>query len=157
MAKALKLIVSDDRTPEQRQEESLAELVQVVAEHKDDLVSLLKLVDTLEESGALAMLTGLLRSRTKVGEVLLGQVAKPSSTNTINNLMALGGAVGNLDPALTKRLVAGVGAGMQRATAALEQHEEVGLLGLLKALRDPDVNRVLTFGVNFLKGMGEHL
>jgi uncharacterized protein YjgD (DUF1641 family) len=157
MAKALKLMVSDDRTPKQRQEESLAELLQVVAGHKDDLVSLLKLVDMLEESGALAMLTALLGRRTKVGEVLLSQVAKPSSINTINNLLAIGGAVGNLDPKVTKRLVAGVGAGMQRATAALEKHEEVGLLGLIKALRDPDVNRVLTFGVNFLKGMGASL
>jgi uncharacterized protein YjgD (DUF1641 family) len=157
MAKALKLVVSDDRTPEERQEESLAELLQVVAEHKDDLVSLLKLVDMLEESGTLAVLTGLLGRGSKVGEILLHQVAKPSSTNTLNNLMALGGLVGELEPAVTRRLVAGVGAGMERATAALDRDEQVGLLGLIRALRDPDVNRVLTFGVNFLKGMGERL
>jgi uncharacterized protein YjgD (DUF1641 family) len=157
MAKALKLVLSDDRTPEQRQEESLTELLQVVAGHKDDLVSLLKLVAMLEESGALAILTGLLGRRTKVGEVLLGQVAKPSATNTINNLMAIGGAVGDLDPKVTRRLISGAAHGMERATAALERKENVGLLGLITALRDPDVNRVLTFGVNFLKGMGERL
>jgi uncharacterized protein YjgD (DUF1641 family) len=46
---------------------------------------------------------------------------------------------------------------MERASNALKAKEQTSVWGLMKVMKDPDVNAAMTAGISFLKGMGEHL
>jgi uncharacterized protein YjgD (DUF1641 family) len=157
LAKPIRIVKRHELTEEERQQQSMQELSRSLTAHQEALQQSLKLVQELHESGALSMVTALLESREKVAKIALGQVVKPAMTQTINNAMEVAGAASQLDPKLTKKVMGGVVAGMERAAEALDNGEKVGVFDLLKAMRDPGVNRALTMGLRFLQGMGEKL
>lgn len=65
----------------------------------------------------------------------------------IQNVALLAGVNLSQDPAKLDCLT--------HAIAAAETNKQVGLMGLLSALRDPDVQRGLGFFISVLKGLGQ--
>jgi uncharacterized protein YjgD (DUF1641 family) len=157
MAKPIRIVRKLEPSPEERQQQAMQELAQSLTDNQEALQQSLKLVRELHESGALELVTALLQSREQVAKIAVDQLVKPSVTQTINNAMALAGAVGQLNPDVTKKVVGGVVNGMERASEVLERNEKVGLFDLLKALRDPAVNKALALGLGFLRGFGEKI
>lgn len=157
MAKSITQIHTAQPSPEEQQARQLAELTQSVAQHGEALQQTLKLVQELHNSGALQMLQALLQAKEQVAEIAVHQMSKPAVTRTVNHAREAVGALGELDPAVTKQVVSGVVSGMERARESLERNEQVGMLDLWKAMRDPHVNKAVTALIGFLKGMGEKL
>lgn len=82
---------------------------------------------------------------------------RPPVTNALNNAMAAAGVLTELDPETTQKLVGGLSKGLQRAEEGIQSNKKVGVFDLVKLLRDPDVNRVMRFTIDLLKGLGEGL
>jgi uncharacterized protein YjgD (DUF1641 family) len=51
----------------------------------------------------------------------------------------------------------GLSKGLQKAEEGFQSNKKVGVFELVKLIRDPDVNRVIKFSLNLLKGLGEGL
>ena len=50
-----------------------------------------------------------------------------------------------------------VAKGLEKAEQGLQADSTTSVLDIMKALKDPDFNRAITFGLNLLKGVGEEL
>ena len=157
MAKPIKTIEKTELTEEQMKMHSLENLLSGVAENKDSLLETLNLLQELHDSGIMDALGSLLKSKEKAAKILVGQVSRKPVTNLINNAMAAGGILTELDPEITGKLAKSMKVGLQKAEEGLKADTKLGLFDLMKAMKDPDINRALGFGFNLLKGIGEGL
>ncbi len=157
MAKPIQTIKKIELTEEQKKAQSLENLLSEVAQNKDSLLETLHLLQELHDSGILEALGSLVKAKESVAKIAVGQLTRPPVTNMINNAMAAGGALTAIDPEMTQKLMASVANGLQKAEQGLQSGEKVGILDLVKVLKDPDINRAIGFGLNLLKGVGEGL
>lgn len=157
MAKPIKTIKRTELTEKQIKEQSLESLLTEVAENKDSLLETLELLQELHNSGILDALNSLVKAKEEVAKIAVGQMTREPVTNMINNAMAAGGVLTQMDPEMTKRLMDSVTKGLEKGEQGLQSNSETSLIGMIKAMKDPDVNRALTFGLNFLKGLGGEL
>ena len=144
-------------TEEQKKEQSLESLLTEVAQNKDSLVETLDLLQELHNSGILDGINSLVKTKEEVAKIAVGQMTREPVTNMINNAMAAGGVLTQMDPEMTKKLMGSVAKGLERAEQGLQSNSTTGILDIMKALKDPDMNRAITFGLNLLKGIGEEL
>lgn len=157
MAKPIKIVQKTELTEEQKKMQSLENLLSGVADNKDALLETLNLLQELHDSGIMDALGSLLKTKEKAAKIAVGQLSREPVTNMINNTMAAGGILTELDPETTGKLAKGLTNGLQKAQQGLDEDSKVGLFDLMKALKDPDINRAIGFGFNLLKGMGEGL
>ena len=157
MAKPIKTIQRTEITEEHIKAESLESILSGVAQNKDSLLETLQLLQELHDSGIIDALGGLVKAKDKVAKIAVGQLTRKPLTNMINNAMAAGGILTETEPETTKKLISSLSVGLQKAEEGLKSDVKFGLFDLVKALKDPDINRALGFGVNLLKGLGEGL
>ena len=157
MAKPIVNIVKPVQSEEEKNAQKLEQIKKEAAVNAQGILDTIKLLQELHDSGILDAVSALLEAKEKVAKIAVGQLLRPPVTNAINNAMALAEAASDVDPEMTKKLVASLGNGLKKAEEALQKEEKVGLLDLYKALNDPDINRAIGFGINLLKGLGEGL
>ncbi|MEH7119887.1 DUF1641 domain-containing protein [Neobacillus vireti] len=157
MAKPIKVIQKTELTEEQKKMHSLEKLLSGVSQNTDSLLETLNLIQELHDSGMMEALGSLLKAKEKAAKIAVGQLTRQPVTNMINNAMAAGGILTELDPETTSKLAKSLTAGLKKAEQGLEVDSKLGLFDLMKALKDPDINRAVGFGLNLLKGMGEGL
>src|SRR6476620_2896970 len=157
MAKPIHIIKRTELTEEQKNEQSLESLLSEVAQNKDSLVETLDLLQELHNSGILDGINSLVKTKEEVAKIAVGQMTREPFTNMVNNAMAAGTVLTQLDPEMTKKLMGSVAKGLEKAEQGLQSNSTTGILDIMKALKDPDMNRAITFGLNLLKGIGEEL
>ncbi|HEY4550823.1 MAG TPA: DUF1641 domain-containing protein [Bacillus sp. (in: firmicutes)] len=157
MAMPIKTIKRIELTEEQKKEQTLDSLLTEVVQTKDSLVETLDLLQELHNSGILDAINSLVKTKEEVAKIAVGQMTREPVTNMINNAMAAGGVLTQMDPEMTKKLMGSVAKGLERAEQGLQSNSTTGMLDIMKALKDPDMNRAITFGMNLLKGIGEEL
>ena len=157
MAMPIKTIKRIELTEEQKKEQTLDSLLTEVVQNKDSLVETLELLQELHNSGILDAINSLVKTKEEVAKIAVGQMTREPVTNMINNAMAAGGVLTQMDPEMTKKLMGSVAKGLERAEQGLQSNSTTGILDIMKALKDPDMNRAITFGMNLLKGIGEEL
>lgn len=157
MAVPITSIRKQQLTEEQLKEQKLDNLKQLLSDHEEAVNQVFTIMAELNDIGAFEAATKLLESKEEVAHIALGQLTRKPVTNIINNLMGVAGALTELNPETTTKLIEGLNAGVDEANKALESDEKVSAFKLVKMLNDPDVNRALNFGVHFLKGLGKGL
>ena len=157
MAMPIKTIKRIELTEEQKKEQTLDSLLTEVVQTKDSLVETLDLLQELHNSGILDAINSLVKTKEEVAKIAVGQMTREPVTNMINNAMAAGGVLTQMDPEMTKKLMGSVAKGLERAEQGLQSNSTTGMIDIMKALKDPDMNRAITFGMNLLKGIGEEL
>lgn len=155
MAQPISFIKKRELTEEELKQQSLDQLTDYIAEHEQALEKALAVLSELHGSGVLDAAESLLKAKAKVAEVVLNQATRPEVTNMINNGMAAAGALAAIDPDQTAKLLGSVAKGLEEASG--QQDKKVSVFSLMSALKDPDVNRAIDFGLRFLKGMGKGL
>lgn len=157
MAEPITSIKKQQVTDEQLKEQKLDNLKQLLSEQDEAVQQVLHIIAELNDIGALEAAMKLLEAKEEVAHVALGQLTRKPVTNIINNLMGVAGALTELNPETTTKLIEGLNSGVEEANKALESDDKVSAFKLVKMLNDPDVNRALNFGVHFLKGLGKGL
>ncbi|MEW4370788.1 DUF1641 domain-containing protein [Paenibacillus kandeliae] len=142
-------------TEQEQQQQTIDQLQKQLAESNAALERSLSILRELESSGILGAAESMLKAKAEIAEIILGQVSRKEMTNLINNGMAAAGALTAVDPAQTSQLMGSVQQGLQEA--ARPQTEKIGLMTMLRALKDPDIQRALGFGLRFMKGLGKGL
>ena len=157
MAVPITGIKKQQLTEEQLKEQKLDNLKELLSENEEAVNQLFSIMAELNDIGALEAAMKLLEAKEEVAHIALGQLTRKPVTNIINNLMGVAGALTELNPETTTKLIEGLNTGVDEASKALESNEKVSAFKLMKMINDPDVNRALNFGVHFLKGLGKGL
>jgi uncharacterized protein YjgD (DUF1641 family) len=157
MAAPITTIKKAQVTEEQLKEEKLENLKQLLSENEEMVNQVFTIMAELNDIGALEAATKLLEAKEDVAHIALGQLTRKPVTNIINNLMGVAGALTELNPETTTKLIEGLNTGLDEANKAVESDEKVSAFKLFKMLNDPDVNRAVNFGAHFLKGLGKGL
>ncbi|MBX8943650.1 DUF1641 domain-containing protein [Lysinibacillus sp. K60] len=157
MAVPITGIKKQQLTEEQLKEQKLDNLKELLSENEETVNQVFSIMAELNDIGALEAAMKLLEAKEEVAHIALGQLTRKPVTNIINNLMGVAGALTELNPETTTKLIEGLNTGVDEASKALESNEKVSAFKLMKMINDPDVNRALHFGVHFLKGLGKGL
>jgi uncharacterized protein YjgD (DUF1641 family) len=157
MAAPIKAIQKQVWTDEELKQQKLEDLKTLLTDNEEALNKILDIVGELNDIGVLEAVNAMLQAKEKIAKIALGQVNREPITNMINNLMGAAGALTNLDPELTKKLVSSVTLGLDEGSKHLQGNNKIGIFDLLKVLKDPDINRAVGFGIHFMKGLGKGL
>lgn len=110
------------------------------------------LVDALHESGLLRAMAGGARAYPQ----LLRHVLEALDARTLRSLIALTGALGELDPDQAERVAEGIRRAREASSRAAAGAPE-GPLALLRRLRDPDTRRGIAAALAALAAVGQAL
>ncbi|MED1383248.1 DUF1641 domain-containing protein [Bacillus mycoides] len=157
MAAPIQAVQKQELTEEELKQQKLEALKELLANNEDALNQMFNIVGELNDIGMLEAANSMLKAKEPIAKIVLGQVTREPVTNLINNMMGAAGALTELDPELTKKLIGSVLTGMNEGNQHLQSNKKVGILDLMKVLKDPDINRAIGFGLHFLKGMGKGL
>ncbi|WP_153731379.1 DUF1641 domain-containing protein [Sporosarcina obsidiansis] len=157
MATPITSIKRTERTEMEIQQEKLSELQKLLAEQENSIQKIMEITGELHDIGALDALQAMLQAKEKITGIAVGQVSREPVTNLLNNLMAAAGTLTALNPTTIQKLSDSVQRGLHEAELSNGHDQKIGPLQLMKALNDPDINRAVSFGMNFLKGMGKGL
>ncbi|OES45676.1 DUF1641 domain-containing protein [Domibacillus iocasae] len=155
MASPITTLKKREWNEEEIKHQSLNKLTDSLTENEEALQKTMAIVRELHDSGILEAAESMLKAKENIAEVALGQVGRKEMTSLINNAMAAAGVLTAVDPEQTKKLLTGVAIGLEDAKE--KQDQKVGMFDLVKALKDPDINRAINFGLHFLKGIGKGL
>ena len=153
MASPISTFKKREWSEEEKKQQSLHKLTDGLIENEEALQKTMDIVRELHDSGILEAAESMLKAKEDIAEVALGQISRKEMTSLINNVMAAAGILTAIDPEQTKKLLAGVTSGLEEAKE--KSNQKVRMFDLMKALKDPDVNRAINFGLHFLKGLGK--
>lgn len=156
MAIPVTTIKKREFTVEEMREEKLAELQSLIADQEQALNKILSITGDLEDLGVFDALQAMVKAKDDIAKIAVEQVAREPVTNLINHVINTSNAISSVDPAVTAKLASSVKSGLYEAELQADD-QKVGVFQLMKALNDPDINRAVKFGLNFLKGMGKEL
>lgn len=157
MASPITQIKKRQWTPEEIRQQKLYELETMIAEQNQALTKLLAITGDLDQAGVLDAVVAMVKAKEGIAEIVMEQATRKPVTNLINNMMSAAGALTAIDPSSTEKLASSAVHGLKEAESQNYNGKKLGVIQLVKAFRDPDVNRAIKFGLNFLKGMGKGL
>lgn len=157
MASPIRQLTKKQLSPDEIRQNKLHELESLLAEQDQALNKLLQITGDLNDTGILDAVLAMVKAKEGIAEIVVHQATREPITNLINNMMSAAGALTAIDPAMTEKLAASAANGLKEAEKERTNDKKIGIFGLMKSLRDPDINRSIKFGLNFLKGMGKSL
>jgi uncharacterized protein YjgD (DUF1641 family) len=157
MAAPITAIQKQEWTDEERRQQRLEDLKTLLTDNEQAINKILDIVGELNDIGVFEAANAMLQAKEKIAKIALGQVTREPVTNMINNLMGAAGALTNLDPELTTKLVGSLSSGLDEGGKHLQSNKKISMFDLLKVLNDPDINRAIGFGIHFMKGLGKGL
>ena len=140
--------------PVKQKEINKYELIDALLEKKESIEGLITLVDKLDERGVIEFFNGLVGKGDKVLELVMQELNKPNATDTFAHFMHIGTFVGRIDTNNLLKLSDRLNKGLEMAENASENDEQATLADILRALKDPNVNKSITMFIEFLKGFG---
>lgn len=158
MARPIKEFNPTPRPEAEVRQENLDNILNQVADNHEALQQFLTIIEELHASGILDIVKSLLKTRNEVGEVAMNQIInQPKTLNIINNAMGAAEMLGSIDPEELNQVLAGVSSGIKEASKEDESETTLGIMGMLKATKEPDVQASLQMLFRFLAGMGQQV
>ncbi|MFS0575008.1 DUF1641 domain-containing protein [Sporosarcina sp. 179-K 3D1 HS] len=157
MAVPITSIRKSEKTAEQLHQEKLEQLQALITEQDEALQKILQLTGELDKMGVLDAAQAMVQAKEKIAGIALEQVSREPVTHLINHVMGTAGVLSSIEPEVTAKLAKGVKRGLDEAELFRGNGDQVSIFQLLSAINDPDINRALKFGLDFLKGMGKEL
>ncbi|MBC2373312.1 DUF1641 domain-containing protein [Listeria booriae] len=157
MAEPISKIRRVEKTEDEVKQEKMAAIKDQIVTEDAAFLEALELVKALHDSGALDMINSALKAKEDIATTFLNEARKEPATNAINNLMISGKLLTDTKPEQTEKLLESLANAQAKANESLKDDTTLGLFGLAKAMKDPDVNRALRYGLAFLKGVGQEL
>lgn len=157
MAEPITSIQLKELTPAEIQAEKIAELQMLIAEQQQALHKLVEITGGLHEAGMLDAVEAAIKAKDDLAEIAVHQMSREPVMNLIKHVMNASDALSSIDAEKSTKLVESFKSGLNEAELADGNDEFIGMFDLIRALKDPDVNRAVKYGLNFLKGMGKGL
>ncbi|AWC31510.1 DUF1641 domain-containing protein [Bacillus cytotoxicus] len=157
MAKEITVIQKKVITEEEKKHQLTDELLTQLEENREAVEETIQLLASLQQAGILDAAISLLAAKEDVSKIAIEQLNREPVKNVLNNMMGAGEALSSADPELTKQITSSLVTGLQFATDELKKGKKTKVMDFFKVLKDPDINRAITFGFSFLKAFGQGL
>ncbi|AIS60898.1 DUF1641 domain-containing protein [Listeria ivanovii] len=157
MAEPISTIRDTKKTPEEIEQERLAKIKANIVEEDSGFIEMVETVKLLQESGALEALNSAIKARGDITKTFLNEWRKEQVTNAINNMMISSKLLTDTKPEQTEQMLTNLKNAAEKAEESAKKEEIMGMLAMMKALKDPDINRALRYGMTFLKEIGQTL
>jgi uncharacterized protein YjgD (DUF1641 family) len=154
VAKAIQQI---ERTPvvhEEKASQDKEALLATLLERREAIEKSIQLLQRADERGLLDVATALVGQGDKVMGVVSRELNKPHNSTMLVHFVKLAEMIGELDIEKLQPLISKVNQGIEKADEIVSSGETTTLFDMLKALKDPEVNRAITALFGFLKGAG---
>ncbi len=156
MAKQISDIEKQTLSEQEERAEALSKILDMTADNYDGIMTLLEIIEELQETGVLDMLKGFLRTRDKVGALAVEQLNQPMMHRVIKNGTNAFQFLGGIDPAQLQTIMNGISQGMDNSAVRMTSDDQtIGLWGMMKKMRDPDVSASMKTILGFMEGMGQ--
>ncbi|MFC5587672.1 DUF1641 domain-containing protein [Sporosarcina soli] len=157
MAIPIKTIKKKELTAEESKRQKLDELQSLIAEQDHVFNKILEITGELDDAGVFDALKAMVKAKDELAKIAVEQAGREPVTNLINHALNASGVVAAIDPEVTAKIGASVKSGLEEAELYRDNGHKVSIFELMGALNDPDTNRAIKFGLDFLKGMGKEL
>lgn len=157
MAEPISTIRDTKKTPQEIEQERLAKIKANIVEEDSGFIEMVETVKLLQESGALEALNSAIKARGDITKTFLNEWRKEQVTNAINNVMISSKLLTDTKPEQTEQMLTNLKNAAEKAEESAKKEEIMGMLAMMKALKDPDINRALRYGMTFLKEIGQTL
>ncbi|AGX06117.1 MULTISPECIES: DUF1641 domain-containing protein [Bacillus] len=155
MAKAITHIQRKTLSEEEKRKKDLMEVEDALIDNKEAILESLKVMRNMHDRGVLSLLSGLFGQGDKVLDILVRAADKPETSNTLKNLLLMGGTLGMINVKQLEPFLLKIDSGIARVAEAGDTQEKTSFFDLARSLKDPEVNRAVTLLLTFLKGMGQ--
>ncbi|MGG5252772.1 DUF1641 domain-containing protein [Neobacillus sp. SM06] len=155
MAKAVRKIQRIELSEEDKRRLDLQEVEDALVHNKEAILESLQVIQHMHDRGFLALLNGLFGQGDKVLKLLVTKADTPETANTLKNLLLMAGVLGTLDVKQLEPILIKVNAGIARVAEIKDHNREMSFFDIFRSLKDHEINRSITFMLEFLKGMGE--
>ncbi|REH94962.1 DUF1641 domain-containing protein [Staphylococcus felis] len=152
MAERISKIKKIEKTDAQLKAESLDEVTSVIAENKDSILKAIDLIGILDEAKILDGLKGAVKQRGVITEKIVTELNKDQYSGILHNMGQMLFLLGSLDTDELSVLLNKVNKGLRVANQA-NPNARSSVSGLVKVLKDDEINQSLTYFLNILKGM----
>lgn len=157
MAKPIVSIQLKEQTEAEIQAGKLAELQRLIAQQQQALNKLVEITGELNDAGILDAVRASVKAKDDLAEIAVNQMSREPILNLIKHVMNVSDALSSIDAEKSTLLVEILKRGLHEAELADGNDQSIGVFDLFRSLNDPDVNRAVKFGLNFLKGAGKEL
>ncbi|RAS98904.1 hypothetical protein A6E25_21030, partial [Bacillus cereus] len=145
MAKEITLIKKKVVTEEEQKQQVADELLNELSNNREAVEETMQLLAQLQKAGILDAAISLLAAKEDVSKIAVEQLNREPVKNALNNMMGAGEALSSVDPEVTKQITSSLATGLQFATAELKSGKKTKVMDFFKVLKDPDINRAITF------------
>ncbi|MGV3244641.1 DUF1641 domain-containing protein [Staphylococcus sp. 11262D007BW] len=152
MAERISKIKRIEKTDAELKAESLSEVTDAIAENKDSILKAIKLIGTLDEAKILDALNGAVKQRGAITEKVVSEINKEQYAGIIHNMGQMLFLLGSLNTEELSVFLNKVTKGIHVANRA-NPNARSSVSGLIKVLKDDEINRSLTYFLTMLKGM----
>lgn len=135
-------------------EQNLEEVTRAVSENKEAILKGIDLLASINKSGSLDMMNAQVKHKEEALENVMGQLNKPQFSGTLENLSKLFLLAGKVNVDDLMYFTDKLNEGMEVASS-MEGTDKTSYMDLLKALKDPEINRSITMLLALLRGMGK--
>lgn len=135
-------------------EQNMDEITKAVSENKEAILKGIDFLGTLNESGLLDMTHALVKQKETALDNVMRELNKPQYSATLENMMKMVLLVGELQVDDLTEFIGKLNNGLEESLA-FDNSDKTSYMDLIKALKDPEINRSVTMLLQFLRGMGK--
>lgn len=157
MAVPITSIKRNEQTPQEIKQNKLEELQTLIVEQDRALSKILEITGELDSAGVFDALKAMVKAKDDIAKIAVDQASRDPVTNIINHVLNASSVISSINPDVTAKLAASVKSGLNEAELYSGNGQKVSIFQLMTALNDPDTNRAVKFGLDFLKGVGKGL
>lgn len=154
MANPIRNIKRMEVTEEEIQEQNVAEVRQAISDNKEAVLKGIDLLANVNDAGALDIMNALIKKREVAFENMITELNKERYAGSIENLSKLFMLMGSINTDDIEQLTTKMNQGFQEAQEMSEE-DKTSYFDLLRALKDPEINRSVTMLLQFLRVMGK--
>ncbi|WP_188454594.1 DUF1641 domain-containing protein [Virgibacillus oceani] len=134
-------------------EQNLRVVSEALSENKDAILKGIDLLATINRNGTLDMMNAFVKHKEDALENVMQELNKPQYSETLENLSKLFMYLGQLEMDELQYFTEKLNRGMEEAKQS-DGTGKTSYMSLIKALKDPEINRSVTMLLKFLRGMG---
>ncbi|WP_085520490.1 DUF1641 domain-containing protein [Tuberibacillus sp. Marseille-P3662] len=157
MAKPITDIEPIKMSEDEQKQKDTEDILTALIDNKASVLECLELLHHLHERGILELLNGMFGQGDRVMGIAAREFNKPGISHSLDHMMNMAQMLGEIDVHQFKGLATNINEGMSNAAKHLEAGEKVSMFDLVKALKDPEINRTVTALLSFLKGAGKEV
>jgi len=153
MAKQITNIKRLEVSEKQIKQSELEEITDALSDNKESIIKGIDLLTTLDENGTLDFLNALIKTKEEAMKNIIQELNKEQYSGFLENAGDLIFLLGELDLKRLKDMTERLNEGMEEALAT-DENDKTTYMGMLKALKEPEINRSITMLLTFMRGMG---